>query len=296
MTNQVSSMTGFGRAEGRCGIYEVAIEVKSVNNRFLELSFRLPRDLQALEMNFRSWVSSKLKRGTIQLSVQMQKVGESEEIEIDINHDLASAYIRASEELKSKHNIGGSVTLLELMKNTDIVKMAQKESMDEKGVKALEALVKTALDDLSDMKLREGLNMRADLEGRVDRISSVLDEVEVQLPIRQAEHHEKMQKRLQDLLGDQEMDEARLNQEIAHLADKMDVAEELTRFRSHNELFMESLAGKGPHGKRLNFLLQEMGREANTLGTKSIQSTMQHLSIALKEEVESIREQVLNIE
>lgn len=296
MTNQVSSMTGFGRAEGRCGIYEVAIEVKSVNNRFLELNFRLPRDIQSLEMNFRSWVSSKIKRGTIQLSVQMQKVGESEAIEIDINHDLASAYVRASEELKVKHNIEGSVTLLELMKNTDIVKMAQKESMDEAGVKALEALVMSALDDLTDMKLREGLNMRADLEGRVDRISSVLDEVEVQLPIRQAEHHEKMQKRLKDLLGDQEMDEARLNQEVAHLADKMDVAEELTRFKSHNELFMESLAGKGPHGKRLNFLLQEMGREANTLGTKSIQSTLQHLSIALKEEVESIREQVLNIE
>lgn len=198
--------------------------------------------------------------------------------------------------MKQNSGVSGDLDVNKLIQMSDIVQHSKLEEDLTPLAKKVALALNKALKSIISMRKEEGKNLRIDLEERIKTIKSNLESINQILPERQTELAHKIQTRVQKLMGDQEIEPARLVQEASVLADKMDVTEEIVRFNSHNQLFLSTLKLKEPVGKKLNFLLQEMGREANTLATKSQYSDMQHLAVGLKEEIEIIREQVQNIE
>lgn len=290
----ITSMTGFGRIETKAEEGEWSVEIKSVNNRYLEYSLKIPRELQAFEFELKDLISKHLRRGSVFCAIQLNLAQASGEV-LQLNEELAAGYLALSADLVQKHGLS-PLSSAELLRMPDVLGLPSKSGVDADLWEKIKLSVVQCLEQVKTMRCAEGENLAEDLRQRLGAIASHLDQVELHLPQRQNEHQEKMRQRLQKLLGEYELDEQRLYQEVAVLADKMDITEEIVRFRSHNQLFLQTLQSEGPHGKKLNFLLQEMGREANTLGTKSLYAELQHIAIALKEEIETIREQVQNLE
>jgi uncharacterized protein (TIGR00255 family) len=289
----ITSMTGYGKADAAFAGGQVSVEIKTVNNRYLEVSSRIPRELHAYELDFKELLGQKLRRGTVQLSINMHMEQQAEAIAL--NEGLTKQIMAIAQKVQSEYQIPG-LTVAELLRIPDVLTAPQKGGLPEEILNLVRSTLANCIEQVVAFREAEGANLAEDLRQRVASIEKLLAQVEVMLPERIAEHQVRLETRLQNLLADQQLDPQRLAQEVAILVDKMDVSEEIVRFRSHNTLFLQTLETTGPHGKKLNFLLQEMGREANTLGTKSNFAEMQHLAIQLKEEIEIIREQVQNLE
>ncbi len=288
-------MTGYGRGEAMSGGIHVTAELRSVNNRFLEIALRIPRPLSMRENDCKDILRRGLSRGKVNATVTLErKIGETAPVQI--NPDAARAYYRLLQNLRKSLKLRETVKLEHLLHFSDILEQEEETTADE----AEWALTKRALDaaiaDLQQMRRKEGQELENDFRTRIALLSQHLDDVERLSKTQVPRERERLKERIRQLLENQSVDEGRLELEIALIADRLDVTEECVRFRSHNKFFLKALDAEDAAGRRLNFLIQEMNREANTIGSKSNDQEIAHIVVGIKEELEKIREQLQNIE
>lgn len=290
----ISSMTGFGAAEGALGDARASVEIRSVNHRFFSPSLKLPQALARWEGEVRELLRQKVARGHVTLTARIDRTSAAESI---IDEGRLAQYAAALKELKKRHALGGEVDLATVLRMPDVVAVPTEE-IDGGSGEELMAIVAQAVTNLISMRRAEGAQLAAFLLERVAAVETRLARIEARAPVRLKEHHERVRRTVAELLAGAGADPQRIAQEIAILADKLDVAEELDRFRSHLAAFRETARSQTADavGKRLGFILQEMVREANTIGSKASDAQIQEDVIAIKEELERIREQVENLE
>ncbi|MGL1936665.1 MAG: YicC family protein [Fibrobacterales bacterium] len=290
----LQSMTGFGKSETRYKDMEISLELKSVNNRYLESNLRIPRTLSPYENEFKKLIQQKLIRGSVSLSINISSETPSL-IPAGYNKALVKSYLKIATDIQKAHKIPGEVTIDQILQLQDLITYSKTELNGDLLAKQVKKQLNEALKQLIEMRSAEGDNLKKDILARIDLMDSTLKEIKKLTPKRAKDTRDKLLKRVEELMGKATLDENRLIQEISIIADKIDVTEEIVRFESHIKAFKSALKSNGPHGKKLNFLLQELLREANTLGTKSNFPEMSHRTVILKEEIETIKEQVLNI-
>lgn len=290
----IISMTGFGKSESNFQGTSCVIEVRSVNSRFLEISSRIPKNFAYLENDFKNLIKEKLSRGSVNFSITLG-AGSVGNIPVCYNEEAIGKFVDITKAMQTKFGIAGEIKLEHVLSIPEVLQFTDAGADNEAWEKHLTAELSKALDGVNAMREKEGANLALDLERRVKHLNEVLDKVEVLDPKRIDVWKEKFRERINGLMKDTEIDEVRLLQEACIMADKLDIHEEITRFRSHNKLFLDALAKGGAQGKNLGFILQEMGREANTLGTKCQSADIAALAIELKNEIECIREQSMNV-
>ena len=292
----ITSMTGFGRGESSSSGYQVTVEIKTLNGRYLDISVRMPQSIQDKEIKLKECVQKNLSRGKVNLNINVDRT-KSAGPDIKLNEELVKSYSSILRNLRSAGNIDEPVTVSDLLQFNDIFE-TRKE--DEKEVRIIwectENALETALENLNTMRRNEGRELKDDLSNLVTGISSQLDEVIVLSDKRAPEIREKLKTRIQKMITEEQIDPDRMEMEIAILVDKMDINEEVIRLQSHLKFFLEALEAKEPVGRRLNFLCQEINRELNTIGSKANDSTVAHHIVLGKEKLEQVREQVQNIE
>ena len=290
----ISSMTGFGAAEGTVGDARASVEIRTVNHRFFSPNLKLPPAFARWEGEIREILRQKIARGHVALTARVDRAGNAGPV---IDEARLAQYANTLKELQKKHALGGEVDLATVLRLPDVV-APPSEEMDSGAGEALAGIVAKAVENLIMMRRAEGAQLAAFLLERVAAVETRLARIETRAPIRLKEHHERVKRTVSELIGGAGADPQRIAQEIAILADKLDVAEELDRFRSHLAAFRETARSQtaDPVGKRLGFILQEMVREANTVGSKASDAQIQEDVISIKEELERIREQVENLE
>ncbi len=293
----IESMTGYGRAEATVDGARLEVEVRAVNNRFFDLVMRLPRVLNALEPQLKEVVQGEVSRGRVSVSVSLDEGNDGGAEQIDFDPATAEATIAFLKKMKKRFNLAGEIDVATLVSFPEIVKRRRKTWGEEELWPVTEKLLKKALADFNKMRRAEGKALAKDLKMRLGLLDRELNKIEKRSPLRAKEARDQMRKRVNELLnGESRLSEERLAVEISLLADRLDCTEEVVRFRSHNAQFLDCINEGSAMGKRLNFLLQEMHREANTVGSKANDAEIAKSAIILKEEVEKIREQIQNIE
>ncbi|MDM7914229.1 MAG: YicC/YloC family endoribonuclease [Candidatus Eisenbacteria bacterium] len=291
------SMTGYGRAEAREAGRSLAVEIRSINHRFAEISIRLPKSLASLENRVREAVQARLSRGKITLSVTLD--GEENELgTLRVDETAARRYVSLLRELKDKIGVSGDVDLTTLIGLPDVITWEKNDYEEEAGWRLLEAPLNGAIADLIRMKSREGEMLSKDMLARIDTILATLARIEARIPLVLQGVRERLQERLAELLSDSETEyqKLRLEAEVVLFADRTDSTEECVRLRAHCQQFRDLIRAPEPAGRKLTFLLQEMNREANTIGSKNADIEIARSVIIIKEETERLREQVANIE
>jgi uncharacterized protein (TIGR00255 family) len=289
-------MTGFGRAEvNRDGI-NISVEVRSVNSRYLDLTLRLPRSISQREKELKDIVRTFLNRGNLNITVKIA-YDSNGAIPLKVNTGAAKSYYKLLNEIRKSVKLRGQVKLEHLLTFSEVLEPVEEKETDELEWELVQEAVRQALENLNSMRIQEGHELAKDLEKRIHWIDEMLDKLEILSKERIPEERKKLQERIAQLAEDKFIiDQNRLELEIALMADKLDITEECVRYRSHNKFFLEALSKNEASGRKLNFLVQEMNREANTIGSKSSDATITHMIIGLKEELEKIREQLQNIE
>lgn len=291
----IRSMTGYGSAELEKDGQRLVAEIRSVNHRYCEVSIRAPRLVALFEDQVRQLIQERFSRGKFNLSITWAGVGEQGEV-LKLNEAVADRYVALLAELKSRYGLAGEPDVHTIAALPDIFTWEHSALSDEQTWALVKEVVNRACDSLTAMKEREGEALWRDLEARLDIIRRQLALVAERAPLRPLEAKEKMLARLEPLLGEVQMDPARLAQEIAMLADRLDCTEECVRLSAHLDHFKTLIEGPELAGRKLNFLLQEFNREANTIGSKANDASIQHAVIVMKEEIERLREQVQNVE
>ena len=292
----IRSMTGFGSGETLTPSGRFTVEIRSVNHRFTEIVVRLPRDLSALEDRVRALVQARVLRGRIEVTIMREERGTRPRT-VRSDPDLARAYAQALREVADVLGVAGEVSLSQLIAFPDVVKVEETREDVEELWPALSRAVEDALTALVTMREAEGRRLAADMLARVDRIDELTRQVDTRTHLAVAEYVQRLRQRIAELLGAVPLDENRLATEIAIFGERVDVSEEVTRLRSHLMQARHDVEDSaGAIGRRLEFVLQEMGREANTIGSKASDLEMTKAVIAIKGELESLREQVQNVE
>ena len=292
----VSSMTGFGRAEVNKNGITVRTEVRSVNSRYLDLTLRLPRNFSQREKEIKDIVRTYLNRGNLNITVKVEH-DSNDIVPLKVNKAAAKSYYKLLNEIRKSVKLREQVKLEHLLTFSDVLEPVDEEETDETEWELVQESVRKALESLNAMRAQEGSELAADLEKRIRWMDETLNEVEKLSKERIPEERKNLHERITELVEDKfVIDQNRLELEIALLVDKLDVTEECVRYRSHNKYFLEALHKNEAAGRKLNFLVQEMNREANTIGSKSSEAIIAHLIVGLKEELEKIREQLQNIE
>lgn len=289
-------MTGFGRGEIKKEDFEVVAEVRSVNNRYLDVQVRLPRSFSHLENEVKALVKNYVTRGRLNIFVNLKSNQEEISNGLTINQDVARIYWTLLKALKRELKIPGRLKLEHLLHFSDVITYDEDSHADDGHWQAIEAALTMALEQLQQMRQQEGEQLANDLRQRINLLTAKIARIEAIASQRSNEELEKLRQKIQEILNDTEIEASRLETEIALMINRMDVTEECVRFRSHNTLFLEILKSEEASGRKMNFLLQEMTREANTIGAKALQAEIAHLVVDIKEEIEKIREQVQNIE
>jgi uncharacterized protein (TIGR00255 family) len=295
----IRSMTGFGEAERRTPAGTVRVEVRMVNHRHLSVNFRTPAALARLEPQMREWLRELITRGHVNCSVRVEPpAADPAASGLRADVDRAAGYLALFRQLAERFDLPGEVGLEHLLRMGDVIVRDNGDGETAVAADDVEAAVKDAARAGIAMREDEGRRLQVDLEGRLAAIDAALDAIEVLAPERLLAERDRLREAVRELAGGVAVGEDRLAQEIAYLAERWDVNEELVRFRSHNALFRDLLAAEAaePVGKRLSFLVQEMHREANTIGSKANHAGISHRVVAIKEEVERLREQVENVE
>lgn len=291
----VKSMTGYGSATGVSGKLKITVELRSVNNRFLDCSVRIPRVYTALEDRIKAEVQKAISRGKVDVFVTIDS-SEADDVLISVNESVADAYVAAVNALSVRYKIANDLTALSLARMPDVLTVSKEETdMDVLGNDLVEIL-KAALSDFNAMRVTEGEKLRADVLSRACEIERMVGIVEERSPATVAEYREKLLKRMREALDSVQIDEQRILTEAAIFADKTAVAEETVRLRSHISQLRSLMEAKEPVGRKLDFLIQEFNREANTIGSKCNDLELQHTVVDIKSEIEKIREQIQNIE
>ncbi|MFM7232571.1 MAG: YicC/YloC family endoribonuclease [bacterium] len=291
----IRSMTGYGSAEVERAGQRVTAEIRSVNHRFCEVSLRGPKVALLFEEQIRRVVQDRYSRGKFNLTISWSGAGERGEV-LKLNDAVARRYVDLMSDLKARYNLSGDVDLATVAGLPDLFTWEHTAMSDEESWTILEQVVARACDNMTLMKDREGQALARDFEHRLRVIRTEIDRVVERAPLRPLEAKERMVARIKPLLGDLEMDPVRIAQEVALLADRLDCTEECVRLSAHLEQFQHLIEGPELAGRKLNFLLQEMNREANTIGSKANDVEIGRAVIVMKEEIERIREQVQNAE
>jgi uncharacterized protein (TIGR00255 family) len=294
----IRSMTGFGEAERDSPAGRLRIEVKTVNHRFFNASVKTPSGFDRYEATITDALKRHLSRGHVTAYLSLKRGGEGVDTGIRVDLDKARAYLKAFEALRDGLNVSGTVNLDMLSRYGELFHAPESDRTSEIAPELVAELTEAAASGARALREAEGERLEADLSARLDAIERELAAVAVRAPERLIEQRDRLREAVKELTEQVEVDEDRLAREVAYLAERWDINEEVVRFRSHVELFREALAGDGsePVGKRLGFLAQEMHREANTIASKANDAELARASVGLKEEIERIREQVENVE
>lgn len=289
----IASMTGFGKgvAEGEVG--RVIVEMRSVNGRYGDVMVRMPRSLSELEPRIKERVLSVFTRGRLDVSITLQDAASEQGLPV-LKPEVLAAYLKGIEEIRA--DISGDIDLMQIAQLPQIFAFEVPELDSEALWKVISVALCQAIDACRAMCLAEGEKLARDLRTRISLLDEFLQRVEALAPERVETVRTRLEEKLAQLLTPEQIDESRLLMEIALLADRSDITEECVRFHSHNAQFLGMLDRSEAVGRRLNFLLQEMLREANTMGSKAGDATIAHVVVDIKEEIEKLKEQVQNIE
>ena len=291
----IKSMTGFGRRQGIWSHATVSVEVRSVNHRFLETSIRLPKSMSGLEERFKKTIQQHCIRGKVDLTVSLQgSRGSVRAVQLDVG--LAKQYHQALRTLQRTLKLKGSIDIGLMAGFRDIIALSEQPTDDRKLAKVVEKLGLLALSDMAKMREKEGALLARDILARLDQVRECTNAVSSRAPLIAQETFDRMKQRVEKLLADSIPDLPRLNQELALYADRCDITEELVRLDTHMIQFERALQGTEAVGKTLDFLLQEMGREVNTVGSKANDAAIRADVVRMKAELERMREQIQNVE
>ena len=289
-------MTGFGRGAATGENFAVSVEIKTVNNRFLDLNLRLANELQNLEANLKRLIQSRLARGRVDVFINYERTSE---IVYELNRPLIAGYISALKQMQEEFALTGEPDFNYIARLPNALQ-PKAEDLSEEFASGVETAVKTALDELETMRETEGESLKTDLSNLLSSIENHLPSIEAESEKVADEYRQKLTKRIENLLAKSdaqiELDQARLAQEVAYLADKSDIAEEIARLKSHIEQFRQIMSEEKEVGKRLDFLTQEFNREANTIASKTQNLIVKEAALEIKSAIEKIREQVQNVE
>lgn len=293
----IKSMTGFGRCRTVLHGREISVEIKSVNHRFFEFSCRTPKGYGFLDDKLKALVNSRVSRGKIDMFVT---VGAAEDTpaEVKINHSLVSGYINAMKEISETYGIENDVTVTAISRFPDVYTVSKAPENEEKITADVLEAANTAIDGFIAMREAEGEKMKADILGRAEVILATVDEIDERSPQTVKEYEERLLDRINRTLQDYNIniDEQRVLTEVAVFADKVAVAEETVRLRSHFAQLSKIMESQTPIGREIDFIIQEMNREANTIGSKVQDAEIAHKVVKIKSEIEKMREQIQNIE
>jgi uncharacterized protein (TIGR00255 family) len=292
----MKSMTGYGKGMVAGDDFSVSVDLKTVNNRFLDIHLRVGSELSSIEAAIKKRITSRLSRGRVDVNVSMERAAQ---IAYELNRPLIAGYVTALKQLQQDFDIAGQLDINVIARIPGAIQPAR-NGIDERMITALEQALDQALNELEKMREQEGEALKQELRDRVRKIESLVPVIESSATGLADAYRLRLQKRIGELLnrGGQvvEIDPVRLAQEVAYLADRSDVSEEMVRLRSHLSQFQEALDAPGETGKMLDFLLQELNREANTTLSKSTDLVIKEAGLAIKAEVEKLREQVQNVE
>jgi len=291
----IASMTGFGKAELMKDEVKVAVEISSVNNRFCEIQFRLPKFLTSLEPQIKTLILKTISRGKINYTLSWEETQEPSSY-VKLNQEAADVYYNLFKELKEKYDLSGEIRVENFVNLPDLMKAEREEYDLKKGWEIVKEVTRIALNEFNEMRKNEGKGLSKDLRFRISKLDETVGEIERLSALNVQEYRKRLKNKISELLQEHELDEQRLAQEVAFMAERCDVTEECIRLKSHDQQFLSALDEEASVGKRLTFLLQEMNREANTIGSKAGHASISEKVIFLKEEIEKLREQVQNIE
>jgi uncharacterized protein (TIGR00255 family) len=290
----IRSMTGFGAGKGSSGEEEIAVEVRSVNHKYCEVKARLPRELGALEVEVTRVVKERLARGGVEVTAR--RSGNHGSVAPRVDAHLAEAYARAFAELQARLSLPGGATLADVLAADGVIRLEEREIDVDAARTALLAGLDRALEALLAMRGKEGAALARDLSSRLTQVEAIVARVRERVP-RSVEHHRaRLEERIAEISRGIPLDPSRLAQEVAIFADRTDVTEEIIRLGSHVAQVRSLLEGAEPAGRKLDFIVQEMHREVNTIGSKSQSAEIVADVVTLKAEIERMREQVQNVE
>ena len=291
----IKSMTGYGRAEQVFENYKITVEVKSVNNRYLDYNVKLYRQYAFLEETVRECVSSVLSRGKVDVFIQFDTAGSDDTV-ITLNQDIARGYLDALNDMSAKLGVENNVTATSLSRFPDVFNVDKKEQDKEQITADCKNVLMAALYDLTDNRAREGERLKSFFDSCIGDVKDILEVIKERSPQTVAEYRERMKERITEILEGVEVDETRLLTEVGIFADKVNISEEIIRFESHLKEYAHLLDSTVPVGRKLDFVIQELNREANTMGSKCNDFIIGKAVVDLKSEIEKLREQVQNIE
>lgn len=292
----IKSMTGFGRGESSDGVHSFNVEVKTVNHRYNDIIVKMPKHLLFLEEKVKKHIKKYINRGRVEVYINLEYLADSN-IEVNVNIPLALAYKSELENIINLLEIEDDIKLSHLLTLPEVIKTERKEVDEDVVWNCLSQALEVALENVVNMRIKEGIELKKDMETQLIKLESLINEIENRAPLVVSEYKEKLKARVSQLIDeDTDIDEERLNFEIVLFADKSDINEEVVRFKSHMKQFYMSLEQDEPVGRKLDFLIQEMNREVNTIGSKANDLEIINNVMDIKTQLEKIREQVQNIE
>ena len=287
------SMTGFGKSTGTYKEKKITIEIKSLNSKQFDTTIKMPSLYREKELHLRTLLANKLWRGKIDLNVHVESAEADKKV--GINHELAQFYINDIKKLGKEVDLPLDSSLLRTVLNIPEVLYHEKQDLDEEEWEAMERLIKEAIEKLISFRKSEGESLARDIISRIDEIEALRKQVEKHLPERLEQVRERLQKNVKEIIEQDKIEQNRFEQEIVYYLEKLDITEEHTRLEGHCKYFLETINGEGQVGKKLGFITQEIGREINTMGSKANYVAIQKLVVLMKDELEKIKEQLLNI-
>ncbi|WZL74778.1 YicC family protein [Clostridiaceae bacterium 35-E11] len=292
----IKSMTGFGRGESKDANRQFTVEVKSVNHRYNDIVIRMPKRLNYLEEELKNLIKGVIKRGRVEAYISLENVEEAD-VNITLNKSLVEQYMKALKSIRDDFDVIDDISVSFVAKFPDVLKVESKEDDEDAIWCCLKEATKKALEMLVGMRIIEGKKLAEDIDKRCEYIMNIVNKIENKAPKVVLEYKTKLQDRISEILGDAiEIDENRLSMEIALYADKSSIVEEIVRLKSHVYQLNQALQDEQPVGRKLDFLIQEMNRETNTIGSKVNDLEITNYVVDIKSELEKIREQVQNIE
>ncbi len=291
----IKSMTGYGSAEALFEKYKITVEVKSVNNRYLDTNIRFYKQYSFIEEVARECISKAVSRGKVDMFIQIEPV-EGDDIKVSVNKGVALAYRGAIEELSEITDVPNNAPLSSYFHFPDIFIVEKEEKDKEQIILDARSVIDSALADLTANRLREGERLKAFFDSTIDNIKSILEIIKERSPETVVDYEQRLRERIEELLSGANLDETRLLTEVAIFADKVNITEEITRFESHLSEYTHLIGESVPVGRKLDFIIQELNRESNTMGSKCNDYTISKAVVDLKADIEKLREQVQNIE
>lgn len=292
----IKSMTGFGRGEYSDGVYSFTVEIKTLNHRYNDIIVKMPKHINYVEENIKKLIKKSINRGRVEVYITLEYI-EDGNIKVKVNSELAKSYKMALEDIVNELELDEKVTLENIIKMPDVIRTDRMEDDEEQIWLCLKTALKEALDNVVEMRIREGKELVKDIKERTIKIEQMIDSIKERSPLVVEEYRVKLKERVEELLNNEyKLDDCKLENEVVFYADRSNITEEIIRFYSHISQLLGCLNSEESVGRKLDFLIQEMNREVNTIGSKSSDIFIGKTVVEVKSELEKIREQIQNIE